>query len=79
MYTYTITTSFYYIYLSLSLSFLEILLYHTLSCLLWCRFRPGVKFIQDEEARSLLPLCPPLYSQDSLTDRSERCVVCSCL
>jgi len=35
-------------------------------------FRPGVKFIQDEEARSLLPLCPPLYSQDSLTDRSER-------
>lgn len=39
-------------------------------------FRPGVKFITNDEAKQLLPLGPPLYEEDILTDRSER-YVCS--
>lgn len=35
-------------------------------------FREGVKFISNQEARSLLPVGPPLYEEDALTDRSER-------
>eukprot|EP00559_Dactyliosolen_fragilissimus_P006276 CAMPEP_0184871352 /NCGR_PEP_ID=MMETSP0580-20130426/40669_1 /TAXON_ID=1118495 /ORGANISM="Dactyliosolen fragilissimus" /LENGTH=516 /DNA_ID=CAMNT_0027373999 /DNA_START=225 /DNA_END=1772 /DNA_ORIENTATION=+ len=39
-------------------------------------FSPGVQFIQNEEAKSLLPPCPPLYSGDELTDRNERFFTC---
>jgi len=35
-------------------------------------FQEGVKFISNEDARSLIPLGPPLYDQDTLTDRTER-------
>lgn len=35
-------------------------------------FREGVKFISNEDARSLIPFGPPLYEEDALTDRSER-------
>jgi GTP-binding protein Era len=35
-------------------------------------FREGVKFISNQESRSLLPVGPPLYDEDALTDRSER-------
>ena len=35
-------------------------------------FRPGVQFLTDDDAKSLLPLGPPLYDEESLTDRSER-------
>jgi small GTP-binding protein len=35
-------------------------------------FREGVKFISNQESRSLLPVGPPLYEEDALTDRSER-------
>ena len=35
-------------------------------------FQDGVQFITDEDAKSLLPLGPPLYDEDLLTDRSER-------
>jgi GTP-binding protein Era len=35
-------------------------------------FQEGVQFISDEDAKSLLPLGPPLYDEELLTDRSER-------
>ena len=35
-------------------------------------FRPGVKFLTDEDAKSLLPKGPPLYDEELLTDRTER-------
>jgi len=35
-------------------------------------FREGEKTITNNEARALLPLGPPLYSEDTLTDRPER-------
>jgi GTP-binding protein Era len=35
-------------------------------------FRPGVQFLTDEDAKSLLPIGPPLYDEEFLTDRSER-------
>jgi len=35
-------------------------------------FRPGVKFVTNEEAREILPVGPQLYEADTLTDRSER-------
>ncbi len=37
-------------------------------------FRPGVKFISNEEAKGIIPYGPPLYDSDTLTDRSERYV-----
>lgn len=40
-------------------------------------FRGDSKTLSDEEARALLPVSPPLYDEETLTDRSERyvCVV----
>ena len=38
-------------------------------------FQPGMKTVTDGQARELLPLCPPLYHPDSLTDRTERLVI----
>jgi GTP-binding protein Era len=35
-------------------------------------FKPGVKFLTDEDAKSLLPPGPPLYDEEILTDRPER-------
>lgn len=35
-------------------------------------FLPGVKFIDDETALDLIPISPPLYDPDTLTDRNER-------
>eukprot|EP00540_Astrosyne_radiata_P014302 CAMPEP_0116835610 /NCGR_PEP_ID=MMETSP0418-20121206/7638_1 /TAXON_ID=1158023 /ORGANISM="Astrosyne radiata, Strain 13vi08-1A" /LENGTH=396 /DNA_ID=CAMNT_0004465291 /DNA_START=44 /DNA_END=1231 /DNA_ORIENTATION=- len=35
-------------------------------------FKPGVKTITDEEAKELLPLSPPMYEDDDLTDRNDR-------
>lgn len=35
-------------------------------------FQEGKKTITDEEAKKLLPESPPLYGQDTLTDRTER-------
>ncbi len=35
-------------------------------------FRPGVKFLDNEEARKIIPVSPPLYDPDTLTDRNER-------
>ena len=35
-------------------------------------FKPGVKFIDDEEASKIIPKSPPLYDPDTLTDRTER-------
>ena len=37
-------------------------------------FQPGVKFLSNEEARSIIPFGPPLYDSETLTDRSERYV-----
>ena len=46
-------------------------------------FPPGVKSITDEEAKAMLPVGPPLYDEDALTDRSERyvsmCAMCCLL
>ena len=38
-------------------------------------FKPGVKFISDDDAKSLLPIGPPLYDEEVLTDRPERWVL----
>jgi GTP-binding protein Era len=35
-------------------------------------FPEGVRSIKSEDAKNLLPLGPPLYDEDTLTDRSER-------
>lgn len=35
-------------------------------------FRPGVQFLTDDDAKTLLPEGPPLYDEDLLTDRTER-------
>ena len=35
-------------------------------------YHEGVQFVTDEEAVDLLPLSPPLYDTDILTDRTER-------
>lgn len=35
-------------------------------------FRPGVQFLSDEEVKALLPEGPPLYDEESISDRSER-------
>jgi len=35
-------------------------------------FRPDVRTIAPEEARDILPISPPLYDKDTLTDRTER-------
>jgi len=35
-------------------------------------FRAGCKTVTDEEAKGILPVGPPLYDVDALTDRSER-------
>lgn len=35
-------------------------------------FQPGVTFLTDDDARALLPLGPPLYDEEFLTDRPER-------
>ena len=35
-------------------------------------FPPDVQFITDEEAQQLLPLSPPLYDRELLTDRTDR-------
>jgi len=35
-------------------------------------FRNGSNTISDEEARALLPVSPPLYDEETLTDRPER-------
>ena len=35
-------------------------------------FQQGVKFISNEVAQEMLPISPPLYDEDTLTDRSER-------
>ncbi|KAG7363930.1 GTP-binding protein Era [Nitzschia inconspicua] len=35
-------------------------------------FRNNQQFLSNEDAKALLPLGPPLYEQDVLTDRSER-------
>lgn len=35
-------------------------------------FESGVKFIENNEAKSIIPLGPPLYDADTLTDRTER-------
>jgi len=35
-------------------------------------FPEGVRSIKSEDAKKLLPLGPPLYDEDTLTDRSER-------
>ena len=35
-------------------------------------FKEGVQFISNEEAKRILPVSPPLYDEDTLTDRSER-------
>lgn len=37
-------------------------------------FLPGVQFVTDKQAKSLLPRGPPLYDPESLTDRPERFV-----
>jgi GTP-binding protein Era len=37
-------------------------------------FKPGVKFLTDEDAKALLPIGPPLYDEEILTDRPERYV-----
>lgn len=37
-------------------------------------FKEGVKFLSDEDAKSLLPIGPPLYDEEILTDRPERYV-----
>jgi GTP-binding protein Era len=39
-------------------------------------FRGDAKTVSDEEARALLPVGPPLYDEETLTDRSERYVSC---
>lgn len=39
-------------------------------------FRNDKTTLTQEEARALLPMSPPLYSEDTLTDRSERYVQC---
>lgn len=35
-------------------------------------FRDGVKFLTDEDAKTILPYGPPLYDEEILTDRPER-------
>jgi GTP-binding protein Era len=35
-------------------------------------FRDGVQFLNDDDAMALLPLGPPLYDEELLTDRPER-------
>jgi GTPase len=35
-------------------------------------FQPGVTFLSDEDAKALLPEGPPLYDEESISDRSER-------
>jgi GTP-binding protein Era len=35
-------------------------------------FQPNVNFLTDEQAQAILPLSPPLYDEDVLTDRTER-------
>jgi len=35
-------------------------------------FCDGVKFISNEQAKALIPKGPPMYDQDTLTDRTER-------
>jgi len=37
-------------------------------------FPPGIQFIGNEDVASLLPVSPPLYDQDLLTDRTDRFV-----
>ena len=37
-------------------------------------FPPGVQFLSDEQATELLPLSPPMFDQDLLTDRTDRFV-----
>ncbi|KAL7577673.1 hypothetical protein ACA910_015184 [Epithemia clementina (nom. ined.)] len=37
-------------------------------------FPPGVQFLSDEQASMLLPLSPPLYDPNLLTDRTDRFV-----
>jgi small GTP-binding protein len=41
-------------------------------------FPHGSITITDQEARALLPISPPLYDEDTLTDRSERYVFMLC-
>ena len=41
-------------------------------------FPEGVKFITNEEAQAIIPISPPLYDEDTLTDRSERYVYTVC-
>ncbi len=42
-------------------------------------FKPEVKFIDDDEAKAIIPLGPPLYDSETLTDRSERYGTIICL
>ena len=35
-------------------------------------FRDGVQFLTDEDVRQILPVGPPLYDKEALTDRNER-------
>ena len=35
-------------------------------------FKPGVKMLDNEQAMEIIPVCPPLYDPDTLTDRTER-------
>ena len=35
-------------------------------------FQPGIKFIENDEARAIIPSGPPLYDPETLTDRTER-------
>jgi small GTP-binding protein len=35
-------------------------------------FQPGVKFVENEEARKIIPSSPPLYDPETLTDRNTR-------
>lgn len=45
-------------------------------------FLPGISSISDEEASKLIPISPPLYAPETLTDKSERygiqyfCYIC---
>ena len=35
-------------------------------------FQPGVKFLTVDDSRELLPISPPLYDEETITDRPER-------
>ena len=35
-------------------------------------FKPGVQFLDNDAAKKVIPISPPLYDPDTLTDRTER-------